>query len=153
MCLVLFWHSSCPNCMFQSLTQPCMCFLGVLFSSWSVYVYEKSCSNHVLWYFILTPSIWQQVPLTPGFISGVDWALSDSVSAHGWTGSLLIFFMGINLTSWCRSSPLGAQEVVYWHGWGDKWVMLPTSHGEFLSPAVSPALSERIASGALSQWY
>lgn len=99
--------------MFQSLTQPCMCFLGVLFSSLSVYVYEKSCSNHVLWYLILAPWIWQQVPLTPGFISGVDCALSDSASAHGWTGSLLIFFMGINLTSWCRSSPLGAKEVVY----------------------------------------
>lgn len=111
--MVLFWHSSCPNCMFQSLTQPCMCFLGVLFSSLSVYVYEESCSYHVLWYLIPTPSIWQQIPLTPGFISGVDYTLSDSTSAHGSTGSLLIFFMGTNLTFWCRSSPVGAQEVVY----------------------------------------
>lgn len=113
MCLVVFWHSSCPNCMFQSLAQPCMCFLGVLVSSWSVYVYEESCSHHVLWYLILTPSIWQQIPLTPGFISGVDYTLSDSTSARGSTGSLLIFFMGTNLTFWCKSSPVGALEVVY----------------------------------------
>lgn len=97
--------------MFQSLTQPCMCFLEVLFSSLSVYVYEESCSNHV--YLILTPSIWQQISLTPGFISGVDYRLSDSMSAHGSTGSLLISFMGTNLTFWCKSSPVGAQEVVY----------------------------------------
>lgn len=112
-CLVLFWHSSCPNCMFQSLTQPCTCFLGVLFSSLSVYVYEESCSNHVLWSLILTPSVWQPISLTPGFISGVGYALSDSMFARGSTGSLLIFLMGTNVTSWCRSSPVGAQEVVY----------------------------------------
>lgn len=35
------------------------------------------------------------------------------MSAHGSTGSLLISFMGTNLTFWCRSSPVGAQEVVY----------------------------------------
>lgn len=90
-----------------------MCFSGVLFSSLSVHLYEESCSNHVLWYLILTPSIWQRFPLTPGFISGVDYELSDSMSAYGSTGSLLISFMGTNLTFWCRSSPVGAQEVVY----------------------------------------
>lgn len=113
MCLVLFWHSSCPNCMLQSLTQPCMCSLEVLFPSLSVYVYEEGCSNHVLWCLILTPAICQQISLTPGFISGVDYRLSDSMSAHGSTGSLLISFMGTNVTFWCKSSLVGAQEVVY----------------------------------------